>query len=140
LKFTFSSQDGNYLVGIQGQLEQEFLKSDEPKYLPPNFTTKELWYGPGPGLCARRIVENAGAKFWFKTEEDSGSIFYVSSPKFTANPSLIFIFAMNNYGLFAGLSSYLFNQFYSHHLVSIVINSSETTYSSINCQSWFGRT
>ncbi|MEO8116505.1 MAG: HAMP domain-containing sensor histidine kinase, partial [Bacteroidota bacterium] len=51
----------------------------QTKIFTPNFTTKTSGTGLGLAIC-KGIVENAGGKIWFKTEENEGTTFYVSLP------------------------------------------------------------
>ncbi len=49
------------------------------KIFVPNFTTKSSGTGLGLALCYG-IVEKAGGKIWFETQEGNGSVFFVSLP------------------------------------------------------------
>lgn len=51
----------------------------QPKIFTPNFTTKSSGTGLGLAIC-KGIVENAGGKIWFQTEENKGTTFFVSLP------------------------------------------------------------
>jgi nitrogen fixation/metabolism regulation signal transduction histidine kinase len=51
----------------------------QDKIFVPNFTTKSSGTGLGLALC-HGIVEKAGGKIWFETEEGYGSVFFVSLP------------------------------------------------------------
>ncbi len=51
----------------------------QTKIFTPNFTTKTSGTGLGLAIC-KGIVENAGGKIWFHTEENKGTTFYVSLP------------------------------------------------------------
>lgn len=52
----------------------------QKKLFVPSFTTKTAGMGLGLAI-ARRIVENAGGRIWFETEEGSGSTFFVELPQ-----------------------------------------------------------
>lgn len=84
IEIRITSQDGSYLVEFMDNgsgIPKELIT----KIFTPNFTTKSSGMGLGLAM-AKRISENCGGKIWFETEENSGSIFYVSLPKFTAQP------------------------------------------------------
>lgn len=51
----------------------------QAKIFMPNFTTKTSGTGLGLAMC-KRMVEHAGGTIWFETEQDAGTIFYVSFP------------------------------------------------------------
>ncbi|MDX5435653.1 MAG: HAMP domain-containing histidine kinase, partial [Pontibacter sp.] len=54
-------------------------KEIEGKVFIPNFSTK--YTGSGIGLAvAKRGIENAGGKIWFKTEEGKGTTFFIQLP------------------------------------------------------------
>ena len=45
----------------------------------PNFTTKTTGMGLGLAMT-KNIIEELSGKIWFKTEQEKGSVFYVSIP------------------------------------------------------------
>lgn len=51
----------------------------QPKIFTPNFTTKTSGTGLGLAIC-KSIVEQAGGKIWFTTEQGVGTTFFVSLP------------------------------------------------------------
>ena len=63
-------------------IPEEFKK----KLFIPNFTTKSGGMGLGLAI-SRRVVESAGGKIWFETEEGTGSTFYVELPQFSVSDS-----------------------------------------------------
>ncbi|MDD4646335.1 MAG: ATP-binding protein, partial [Bacteroidales bacterium] len=49
----------------------------------PNFTTKSSGMGLGLAI-AKKIMEGAGGKIWFETDNDTGTTFYLEWPVFKA--------------------------------------------------------
>ncbi|GAO30965.1 sensor histidine kinase [Geofilum rubicundum] len=52
----------------------------------PSFTTKTGGMGLGLAI-SRRVIENAGGRIWFETEEGLGSVFYVELPSIPSESS-----------------------------------------------------
>lgn len=52
-----------------------------PNIFTPNFTTKNSGMGLGLAI-SKSIIENSGGKIGFRTQEDSGSTFYILLPKY----------------------------------------------------------
>ena len=86
-----SEKDGKIKVTIDIAENNKVLItiSDNGKGIPedvkknlfvPNFTTKSGGMGLGLAI-SRRIVESAGGKIWFDSEEGKGTNFYVEMPQ-----------------------------------------------------------
>jgi signal transduction histidine kinase len=54
-------------------------ESDKERIFRPNFTTKSSGMGLGLAMV-QRMVETAGGRVWFETEEGKGSTFFVALP------------------------------------------------------------
>jgi signal transduction histidine kinase len=52
----------------------------------PSFTTKTGGMGLGLAI-SRRVVENAGGRIWFESEEGLGSVFYIELPSLVSESS-----------------------------------------------------
>src|SRR5690606_30880972 len=52
----------------------------------PSFTTKSGGMGLGLAI-SRRVVENAGGRIWFESEEGVGSVFYIELPSVASDSS-----------------------------------------------------
>lgn len=71
-------RDGSVIISVQDN--GEGIPSEKrTKIFTPNFTTKTSGTGLGLAMC-KSIVEQAGGRIWFETQENIGTTFYVKFP------------------------------------------------------------
>jgi two-component system, NtrC family, nitrogen regulation sensor histidine kinase NtrY len=71
-------KDGSIIISVQDNGEG-IPEEKRSKIFTPNFTTKTSGTGLGLAMC-KSIVEQAGGKIWFETNENVGTTFYVRFP------------------------------------------------------------
>lgn len=78
ISITMEKNDGEVLISLadHGIGIKDEMKA---KIFMPNFTTKTSGTGLGLAIC-KGIVENAGGKIWFDTNENSGTTFFITLP------------------------------------------------------------
>jgi two-component system, NtrC family, nitrogen regulation sensor histidine kinase NtrY len=78
IKISEAVNNGNIFIRLQdnGEGIPEEMRS---KIFTPNFTTKSSGTGLGLAMC-KSIVEQAGGRIWFETEQGKGTTFFVELP------------------------------------------------------------
>lgn len=78
IDISVNTSDGKVIVAVKdnGKGVPEAIRDN---LFVPSFTTKTGGMGLGLAIT-RRVVENAGGRIWFDTQEDRGSVFYVELP------------------------------------------------------------
>lgn len=75
IQISSKEENGHYLVSVSDN-GCGIPEASKPSIFTPNFTTKST--GSGLGLAMiKNIFETIGAKIWFESEENKGSVFYL---------------------------------------------------------------
>ncbi|MEX0811886.1 MAG: HAMP domain-containing sensor histidine kinase [Chitinophagales bacterium] len=79
IEIELKSLEGKWMISVSDN-GSGIAPEIEDKVFVPNFTTKSS--GTGLGLAmTRQIIENAGGKIWFESEEGKGTTFYIQFNK-----------------------------------------------------------
>jgi signal transduction histidine kinase len=78
IKVVVGKSDGNVIISFEDNgsgIDPEISE----KLFQPNFTTKTSGMGLGLAI-SKSIIDSAGGKIWYETEQGKGSVFYISLP------------------------------------------------------------